>query len=365
LTWAIPVESVSPASAIDFITSPTWFDWPVIRSSCARTSLFSDTPASEFPTDSSIRPAVFFAASADRIARLRTSSATTANPRPASPARAASTAALSASRFVWNAISSIVFTIFAVASELDWIFSMAPVSRSMLCNPSPAVDRAESARPRASPACSAFDCVREAISCRLLEISSMEAACSLAPCAIAWLPLLICSAAEATASVATATCCIPSSSLPTALFRASLIRAWSPWYSPVIRAVRSPSAIRSRIVIPSLIGRVIESMTSLTPKTVLPKKPMCLDGSARKERRPSREALQRLRTSRRSASIAPMHRFRLCFIESNSPGYSSAIAGGTSPRLILSTTALAAARGAWIDWRVWFRPSTICRHAPW
>ncbi|MNT51954.1 hypothetical protein D3C72_1889470 [compost metagenome] len=35
-----------------------------------------------------------------RCARLRTSSATTANPRPASPARAASIAALSASRLV-------------------------------------------------------------------------------------------------------------------------------------------------------------------------------------------------------------------------------------------------------------------------
>ncbi|MCY1176008.1 hypothetical protein D9M73_162680 [compost metagenome] len=35
-----------------------------------------------------------------RWARLRTSSATTANPRPASPARAASIAALSASRLV-------------------------------------------------------------------------------------------------------------------------------------------------------------------------------------------------------------------------------------------------------------------------
>ena len=48
-----------------------------------------------------------FAACEERCARLRTSEATTAKPRPASPARAASTAALSASRLVWRAISSI------------------------------------------------------------------------------------------------------------------------------------------------------------------------------------------------------------------------------------------------------------------
>ncbi len=47
------------------------------------------------------------AASLERCASVRTSEATTANPLPASPARAASTAALSASRLVWKAISSI------------------------------------------------------------------------------------------------------------------------------------------------------------------------------------------------------------------------------------------------------------------
>ena len=52
-----------------------------------------------------------FAACADRCARFRTSSATTANPMPASPARAASTAAFNARMLVWNAISSIVLMI--------------------------------------------------------------------------------------------------------------------------------------------------------------------------------------------------------------------------------------------------------------
>jgi hypothetical protein len=65
-------------------------------------------------TDSSIIEEVFLAASAERIARFRTSSATTAKPLPASPARAASTAAFKARRLVWNAISSMTLMILAV-----------------------------------------------------------------------------------------------------------------------------------------------------------------------------------------------------------------------------------------------------------
>nr|WP_272503475.1 hypothetical protein [Brachyspira hyodysenteriae] len=41
-------------------------------------------------------------------AKFLTSAATTANPLPCSPARAASTEALRASILVWNAISSII-----------------------------------------------------------------------------------------------------------------------------------------------------------------------------------------------------------------------------------------------------------------
>ncbi|MNS80470.1 hypothetical protein D3C72_1141500 [compost metagenome] len=75
---------------------------------------FSDAPAS--PTsftpwatsapDAEIRILISRAASAERWARARTSEATTAKPRPLSPARAASTPAFRASRLVWKAISS-------------------------------------------------------------------------------------------------------------------------------------------------------------------------------------------------------------------------------------------------------------------
>src|SRR5882762_7344620 len=68
-----------------------------------------------------IRFLISRAASALRCARARTSPATTANPRPCSPARAASTAALSARMLVWNAIESMTPMMWLILVELDSI----------------------------------------------------------------------------------------------------------------------------------------------------------------------------------------------------------------------------------------------------
>ena len=65
------------------------------------------------------------AASLLRRASVRTSAATTAKPRPASPARAASTAAFNARRFVWNASSLMSRMIAAVRSAASPIFPIA------------------------------------------------------------------------------------------------------------------------------------------------------------------------------------------------------------------------------------------------
>ena len=70
-------------------------------------------PASTRSTDSPISSLISLAALALRWASVRTSPATTAKPRPCSPARAASTAALSARMLVWNAMPSITVMISA------------------------------------------------------------------------------------------------------------------------------------------------------------------------------------------------------------------------------------------------------------
>ena len=67
----------------------------------------------------SISPVISPAASPAFSARRRTSSATTANPRPCSPARAASMAALSASRLVCSAISVMRSTIEPIWPDFD------------------------------------------------------------------------------------------------------------------------------------------------------------------------------------------------------------------------------------------------------
>lgn len=73
-------------------------------------------PSCDRLIDSSMSWAVSFAAWALRWASVRTSSATTAKPVPASPARAASTAAFRARILVWKAMPSITLIIFEILS---------------------------------------------------------------------------------------------------------------------------------------------------------------------------------------------------------------------------------------------------------
>ena len=97
LTYAYDMSSTASAICCALVTT--------CPSDCA-VALAIFCPLSMDRRDSSIRDVVFLAASPLLFARFRTSSATTAKPFPASPARAASTAAFKASIFVWNAMSA-------------------------------------------------------------------------------------------------------------------------------------------------------------------------------------------------------------------------------------------------------------------
>ena len=91
-------------------------------------------PSSTFSTESLMRVLISLAAAAERCARLRTSPATTAKPRPCSPARAASTAAFRARRLVWKAISSMTPMMSAIFL-LDWLIAPMAVTARLTTSP--------------------------------------------------------------------------------------------------------------------------------------------------------------------------------------------------------------------------------------
>ena len=138
------------------------------------------------------------AASFERSASDLTSSATTAKHRPASPARAASTAALSARRFVGKAISLMSLMICDVPSAAALIFPMALVICSLKAPPWVAATFASCARPFACWALSDDCLVTVVIECSDELVSSSELACSEAPSATAWLEAAIWPAADDT-----------------------------------------------------------------------------------------------------------------------------------------------------------------------
>src|SRR5471032_3329960 len=202
----------------------------------------SATRSPELP----ISPLISLAAAAERCARLRTSVATTAKPRPCSPARAASTAAFNARILVWKAMPSM--TEIMSTMRLDELLMAPMVSTTWATSAPPltATDEALKASWLAWRALSAF--------CRTVEVisSSEEAVSSRLP---AWcsvrrdrsrLPAAICSLAVAIELLPSRTPRTVADSLSCILARPVSRRPISSSRSATIEFDRLPPAMASK-----------------------------------------------------------------------------------------------------------------------
>ena len=198
VTWEMDLACASDALDISLMV-PVTSCTPVTTSfkdMAVSSAIF--VPFSTALRELSISAAVFLDASALLLARFLTSSATTANPFPASPALAASTAAFSARMLVWNAMSSMVLMIFPISLERSLISPMADSISCILRLLSAASFPTSLARSLAFCALSAFCFTWEDISLTVAASSSMEEACSVAPWDRAWAPSDTCSLPLAT-----------------------------------------------------------------------------------------------------------------------------------------------------------------------
>src|SRR3989344_3371256 len=202
-------------------------------------------PSSTRSTDEPIRPLISLAASALRCARLRTSLATTAKPRPCSPARAASTAAFNARMLVWKAMESMTPVMSAILRELVVIWSMVVTTWDTTAPPRAATSAADEAKSLAW---------REdwALCCTVLVSSSMDEAVSsrlAAVCSVrwlrSWLPLAI--SELAVVMLPAASCTWRTRPRKASCMRHMADTSWptSSWFMAATSRERSPLAMRS------------------------------------------------------------------------------------------------------------------------
>ncbi|MPN24531.1 hypothetical protein SDC9_171930 [bioreactor metagenome] len=165
-----------------------------------RVSCASLSPSTTSRMERSMSSAVFFADWADCPAKFRTSSATTAKPLPAVPARAASIAAFSARILVCCAISWMVSAIPLIWFELSLIRSIDASSRSIFSCPSPAPAAVFATLSEACLILSVMWLTSSDTVAIDAESSWTEAACSVAPEARDWAASEIWAAPELTMS---------------------------------------------------------------------------------------------------------------------------------------------------------------------
>ncbi len=189
LIWFTPIficeiasDCCSHSLEITFRPAPISSAFSAMRLNAFAVSCVFSTPSLTLSTQLIMTVLVWCEASCDFMARFLTSFATTANPLPASPALAASTEALSASIFVWNAISSMTLLNFAISLVELLISSIALRSSFIFSVPNLTASLASSAFLCASRAFSAFFTTAERTSFTVVESSSTVLTCALTPC---------------------------------------------------------------------------------------------------------------------------------------------------------------------------------------
>ncbi|MNL06813.1 hypothetical protein D3C87_1274610 [compost metagenome] len=174
----MPALCSAEAALISPMMSVTRFTALTICSMVSPARATSCEPRSTRSAESPISDLISLAAVAERCARLRTSPATTAKPRPCSPARAASTAAFSARMLVWKAMPSITPMMSTTLPEAALISPMVPTTWCTISPPRTAMSEAPSASRDACRALSALWRTVLVSSSMLAAVSSSEAACS-------------------------------------------------------------------------------------------------------------------------------------------------------------------------------------------
>ncbi len=220
--------------------------WPVaFTMSCIfpPASSASAVPAWIMSSESRMTPRMSCAAAALRCARLRTSEATTANPRPCSPARAASTAALRARMLVWKAMPSMIATMSAMRLELAWMVFIRSTTFATISPPLEARVAAACASVLASREVSACIATLDDICSVADDASSRDTACCSASRDRSALPLPRLCAVPWTESAAWRTRATVAARLSFISLSAARSCPVSSVPAPSMRAVRSPLAI--------------------------------------------------------------------------------------------------------------------------
>ncbi len=243
----MPALCSALAAVISCMISATWRTLATTSSIVLPASCTSLEPISTCSTESPIRVLISLAAWLDLCARLRTSDATTAKPRPSSPALAASTAAFKARILVWKAMLSMTLIMSTILREEALIDSIVCTTCPTTAPPLPATSDAAPASALAWRALSAFWRTAE-VSCSIEDaVSSSELACSSVRDDRSRLPWAISLEAVWMVSVPERTWLTMPTSLSRMVFMANSRLALS-WLAVRISTVRSPSAMAPAIL---------------------------------------------------------------------------------------------------------------------